>query len=280
MTYQEEIKEWLTNYKKKHFSGIPDGRWKKNQQLYPHILPESHQFENLLSPYRELFKSSKFVSEIKFHPYFHHMNSSQAMCINMFYPLIIEEKLELITQLLNMPTEKIDYKSVCFEKVSEIEGNRRPTSFDFYFKTKNGKEVHFEIKYTEQEFGKAKKDLEHIEKYQSIYKHHKSSINEKYCNQDSFLDNYQLMRNLINVGNDKYIVFIYPENNRKIKSQVETAKSDFVKQKFKRNVFNITWEELIVFIELHDKNSTKLNMQIQEFKEKYKFLKPSSQHTV
>lgn len=274
MTYQEEIKTWLSNYKEKHFEKLPNGKWKKNQETYPHILPESHRFDNLLSPYKESFLNSSFKREIKFHSDFHHLNSSQAMCINLFYPLFQERKLELIALKLGIANEKIDYDSVCFEKDSEIERGYRPTSFDFYFSTESGKKIHFEIKYTEQEFGKAKKDPEHFEKYESVYQHHESVINEKYCNRDSFLENYQVMRNIINIGHDKFVVFIYPENNLKIRKQAEYAKQEFVKTEFKEKVFNITWEDLIEFIEPHIQNSKDLNTQLKEFKDKYRINKP------
>ena len=282
MTYQAEIKKWLSDYKVKNLKELPDGKWKRNNQYYTHILPESHQFKNLLLTYREPFLNSRFKN-IKFHLDFHHLNSSQAMCINFFYPLIKEERLDVITQKLNLPKESIDYKAVCFEKDSEIEVNRRPTSFDFYIKTKSGKNIsignrfyetekniYFEIKYTEQEFGKAKKDSEHINKYEAVYEKHNFVLNPKYRNLENFLNNYQIMRNLINVGKNNFIVFIYPENNKIIKQQAERAKAEFAIPEFRENVITLTWEELIEFVELKIKNSHALKLQLTEFKEKYK----------
>lgn len=181
-----------------------------------------------------------------------------------------EKKLDIIIHALNLHNDSVDYNSVRFEKDSDIELNSRPTSFDFYFKTNKNKNIHFEIKYTEQEFGKAKRDQKHFNKYERIYKNRCSVINSKYRNRDSFLNNYQLMRNLIHLSDNSYVVFIYPINNKKIKEQAEFAKSDFVKSKFQQNVINLTWEQLLGFVETNIKNSKDLILQVTDFKDKYK----------
>jgi len=273
MTYQKEIKDWLSDYKKIHFNGFENGIWKKNKKPYPHILPDKYKCDNLLSTYRDSFCKSNYNS-IKLHSDFHHLNSSQAMCINLFYPLIKEKKLDIIIKALNLYNDSVDYNSVRFEKDSDIEQQSRPTSFDFYFRTKKGKKIHFEIKYTEQEFGRAKPDKEHIDKYESIYKNSCSAINSDYCNRDSFLRNYQLMRNLIHLSDNSYVVFIYPVNNKKIKKQAEFAKSNFVKFDFQQNVINLTWEQLMGFVDSNIADSKDLIFHMSEFKDKYK-IKPS-----
>ena len=268
MTYQKEIKEWLSAYKQNHFKGLEDGKWKRNNKKYPHILPESPNFMNLLPTYRDSFCNSD-LCKIKYHPDFHHLNSSQAMCINFFYPFIKENKLDVILQALKLQNDSKDYNSVCFEKESQIEKNSRPTSFDFYIQTIKKKEIHFEIKYTEGEFGKAKLDQEHFDKYDNIYKHHLSNFKSEYTDRDSFLKNYQLMRNLIHLAENSYVVFVYPKDNKKISKQAEDAKDNIVKSEFKSNVINITWEQLIEFVENKITDSNELSQQIKDFKEKY-----------
>ena len=276
MTYQDEIKDWLSEYKTTHFKGLKNGIWKGNKKQYPHILPEDNWFDNLLPQYKTELKDYISKQNVKLHPAFHHLNSSQAMCLNMFYPLIQEKKLDLIIKALKLNSDSVDYNSVCFEKESMIEKGKRyrPTSFDFYFMTNNGKEIHFEIKYTEQGFGKAKRDNQHFDKYESIYKKHCSAINPKYCNCDSFLDNYQLMRNVVHVSNNSYVVFIFPANNKKIKQQAEFAKLNLVKSDFQQNIINLTWEDLLGFIDSITLDSKKFTTEMTDFKDKYK-IKPS-----
>lgn len=272
MTFQQEIKKWLSYYKEASFSELEDGKWRKNGLSYSHILPEEYWFNNLLPEYRIELENYIRSRKIKRHPDFHHLNSSQAMCLNFFYPLIKEEKLQLIIQFLNLEDESVDYDSVCFEKPSKIESELgyRPTSFDFYFKTNNSKEIHFEIKFTEQEFGKAIHDTEHLDKYESVYKHHCSAINADYSNCNYFLNYYQLLRNVIHVSYNSYVVFLFPENNIKIKHQAEFAKTNLVKPAFQQNVINCTWESLIEFIDSINLGSQRLVKQMDDFKAKYK----------
>ncbi len=275
MTYQKEIKEWLRDYKISHFKGLEDGIWKKNKESYPHILPEKHKHDNILSTYKDSFWKS-IHSSIKLHPDFHHLNSSQAMCINFFYPLFKEKKLDIILKALKIENDSVDYNSVQFEKDSDVEKQSRPTSFDFYFRTMNGKKIHFEIKFTEQEFGRAKPDTEHINKYELIYKNNCSVINSDYCNCDSFLKNYQLMRNLIHLSDNSYVVFIYPVNNKRVKKQAEFARLNFVKFDLQKNAINLTWEQLVDFVDVNIADSSDLVFQMSEFKDKHK-IKPSKQ---
>ncbi|KAA6313342.1 hypothetical protein EZS27_035872, partial [termite gut metagenome] len=87
------IKDHLSTYKSGTYKDIKDGQYnyKGNIYYYPHIFPRICGNLNLLETYRDDFLKSD-LSKINFHRYFHHLNSSQAMCINFFYPLIKEEK--------------------------------------------------------------------------------------------------------------------------------------------------------------------------------------------
>jgi hypothetical protein len=200
------------------------------------------------------------------------------MCFNFFFPLLFEKKLELITGYLGFPEEKIDYKSVRFEMLSELEiaYGRRPTNFDIYFKTESGKKFYFEIKYTEYDFGKAPKDKEnredydadYIEKFNSMYSNHLDAIkpNSRGCNQ--FLGNYQLMRNLIHIGTDSYVVLLYPNGNNKIRQEATIARTEIVTNEFLPNLFTIDWRELFDSISSKVKHP-KIKAQYDEFREKY-----------
>lgn len=89
--FQNKIKNNLTNYKKKNFPELTDGRWKKNNKTYSHILPEENKFDNLLPKYKNELLIYLGKNHIKLHSDFHHLNSSQAMCFNFFLPIISRE---------------------------------------------------------------------------------------------------------------------------------------------------------------------------------------------
>ena len=273
MNYQEEIKKHLEKYKNEHFKSIENGIWRKNKVSYPYILPIGEEKLNLLPIYREdTFKYLK-DKKTKLHSGFHHLNSSQAMCLNFFFPLLKEKELEVVLKAIGyeMKNDEINYKTCCFEKESEIEkvnNKYRATSFDFYFKTKGGKNIFFEIKYTEQEFGKAKPDVTHKAKFDDVYKNKLCSFNEGYRQKTTFFENYQILRNLICISKDSYVVFLYPNNNDKIKKQAEFAKSNILMEDLKKNVINLSWEKLLCFTEKNIKNESIIK-QISDFKDKY-----------
>lgn len=277
MNYRDDIIKHLSDYRLNQLGFLDKGTWTRNGKIYhfDHILPKDKNYMklNILQGYRDSFYNSD-LSKISYHQYFHHLNSSQAMCINFFFPLFIEEKLDVILKAIGFFDEFVDYKTVCFEKTSDIEKNGRHTSFDFYMQTKNGKKIHFEIKYTEQDFGKPKKDDKHKEKYRTDYAKKCNNIKLEYCNVDSFLDYYQLMRNLIHVENDSYVVFLYPKDNIKVSQQANYAKTNLIKTEFQQNVINLTWEQLLGYVDSNIVNSKGLIKQMNDFKDKYK-IKPS-----
>ncbi|MGK4568162.1 PGN_0703 family putative restriction endonuclease [Flavobacterium sp. 3HN19-14] len=276
MTYQDEIKKHFEDNKKKLFEKVlEDGKWRNSVKKYPHILPKEEQILNLLPTYRialnEYLNNNK--NALKKHIYFHHLNSSQAMCLNFFFPLFEEKELDIILNLFGFENDEINYSKTCFEKNSDIEKsdkNYRPTSFDFYIETISGKRIFFEIKYTEQEFGKAKEDDIHLNKFNDVYKNNLRVINEEYHQPNIFLKNYQILRNLICISENSYVVFLYPNKNKKIKNQAESAKDKILNKDIKENLINLTWEELISFTEKNIK-SLKLKKQVKDFKEKYNF---------
>jgi len=267
MKFQQEIKKHLSEYKKNKFPNLPNGKWRKIE--YEHILPKENMYLNLIEYYREKFLKSS-LNNIKFHMYFNHLNSSQGMCINFFYPIFFEKKLDLIIYFLGLKNEKVNYGSVRFEKLSEIDGvnNRRPMNFDFYFETQSGKKFFFEIKYTETEFGKAKNDAEHIEKYNKIYKGNFEPIELEFCSQRKFFQNYQIIRNLIHIQNNSYVIFLYPRENKKIKEEAQRAKNKILKKEFRDNFRAVEWIKLLDFIEKNNSHDG-IKTQLIEFRKKY-----------
>jgi len=272
-TYQEIIKCHLTKYKKINFPLMANGFWKINNKSYPHILPEENKYDNLLPIYKKKLIDYLDNNNIKLHSDFHHLNSSQAMCFNFFYPLILEKKLELVTDFLELKDKTIKYETVCFEKdgKDKMKG-RRPTNFDFYFETISGKKMYFEIKYTETEFGKAKNDKEHNDKFDNIYSKLLNPLKEEFHLKEVFFNNYQILRNLIHIDENSYVVFIYPQDNLKIKEKAEKVKDEILNKKFHDNFKSVTWEDLFSFVQnkIIDIKPKQLVLQMKEFKEKYK----------
>lgn len=271
MNFQEMVKCSLGTYRKENL-GIQDAgefRYRGRDIPKEHILPTEYMTSNIIKDIRDDFYSSS-ISHIDFHKYFHHLNSSQALCINLFFPLIFEEKLHLILDLLGIPKDPIT--DACFEKESEMEtGVGRKTNFDFYLRLSKATKVYFEIKYTESEFGKAINDSEHRAKFANTYLpllKDNGYINPEFRDANRFLDSYQIMRNLCHIGEHSFVVFIYPEANHKIHNQAQTAReinlTDEGRSKFRILTLESTIDEILKQVQ-----TSRLKKHYQEFKVKY-----------
>lgn len=240
----------LGNYKKTNLGILKQGEYKYNGRIikYDHILPKENLKKNILPDYREAFWASEY-SNISLHRYFHHLNSSQALCINLFYPLIAEGLVSEIGKYINTPLTH----PVCkFEHESEIESPykaTKKTNFDFFI-SDNNLRVYFEVKYTENRFGSAKNDEEHREKFNLVYRPlllDNPYINDNCKSQDFFLQHYQIMRNLVHIKENSTVVFAFPKHNQRVFNQAnyayENVLTDIGRTKFQR----IYLEELIPY---------------------------------
>lgn len=283
MSYADSVKEYLCEYKNNILKIDEPGIYKHQGIFYEyhHILPAKlGGFLNILESYRLTFFGSGFDYK-KLHRYFHHLNSSQALCINLFYPLLKEGKLSLILDQLGFPEQDVIEEKSCFEKESDLEKdkdgkNRRKTNFDFFMKLKNGTKIYFEIKYTENEFGKTDPDeyAKHVDKFKSVYKkllNDNKFITQNYHDKDEFLKNYQIMRNLCHITDDSYVVFVYPEANNKIHKQIQYAASNILTPEGNKRFRAMTLETLIPALRENVATSSNLSQHYTEFSKKYDF---------
>ena len=273
-SFQTKVKDHMDRYKVSALKINEKGTfmYKVTESNYGHILPIDKKEFNILPKYRSDFFSSNFYEPSSLHKYFHHLNSSQAMCINFFYPLIVEKQLELMLTIL-MISGTPDYDNVGFEKISDKEEiSDRNTNFDFFIQSTEGIKIYFEIKYTEAEFGEAEKDSSHKDKYKKIYEPmliNNPAINDSVKTEDFFLDNYQVMRNLIHIDTDSYVVFLYPENNKSIRDGALSAKNKIIEPQWREHFILFTWEDLIDQVQLGTNSPVLIEYYRNEFSLKY-----------
>lgn len=266
MNFSDKTKDRLATYKATTFPGLGDGLWKKSKQPYPHILPEANKFDNLLPAYRTKLIAYLDEQQIKLHSDFHHLNSSQAMCFNFFFPLYQARTLELITDFLGLVNEKVNYDTVCFEKEGlEAKFGRRPTSFDFFFETKSGQRLLFEIKYTEGGFGKAEINSD---KFDNVYSKFLKPLNSLFHCSQPFFDNYQILRNLIHIDDNSFVVFVYPQDNDGVSKETDRVKTDFLISNYHDHFFAATWDNLFDYVSTSTTDAN-IKTQLADFKNKY-----------
>lgn len=267
----------LSKYKEKKLEIKECGIYRYNGENIPkkHILPipKGESKEKVVKEYNVLscLKDKEFLIEQKdLHRFAHHLNSSQLMCYNFFRPYIeIEEnKTRPNDALINMLSKYIainqcDDAECHFEFVQGEEYEGEDTNFDFYLRS--GKtEVFFEIKYTEEGFGKCENDEKHKAKFEKVYQGligNCDAIKKPVQFDDEFRKNYQLFRNAIRaIDKNKYVIFIYDDNNIYCKKQLEDFINNYISEDYQANIKGITWQDLVKKIETD---------HIREFKKKY-----------
>jgi hypothetical protein len=220
--YSTKLNGHLVEYKRETLRVEESGSWiarGKNVQ-HPHILPKERAALNLLPVYRQACNDYLRTArpKIKKHQYFHHLNSSQAMCLNLFFPFQSDASLiPILLDALRLPQGAPKGE---FEKVFDTEEN---TNFDFFLDYGDGfDKVFFELKLSEQGFGTAKRSL-WDEKYQAKFVRHyqphlEGFVPPKWLEQEEFLNHYQILRNLSYLrrhpGSKLY--FIFPKANESL----------------------------------------------------------------
>jgi hypothetical protein len=270
MNFSRMMCSHLSAYKHRVFGQMGDGifRYRGKEIPFAHILPFKDRQKNILEVYRTQFYASDY-SSILFHRYFHHLNSSQAMCINLFYPLIHENALNLVMQFLSIDGAS-DLRAR-FEKESDAEVAERRTSFDFHIQYSGKCDVFFEVKYTERDFGKAKYDEAHRQKFKATYlpllKRSLYLVEE--CHDDAiFLRHYQLLRNLVHLAPNVHVVLLFPSANTTVAQQAAVAYDRFLTDAGRAQLKIIFLEDLIAYLEQHCTGES-LQAYWNNFREKY-----------
>lgn len=212
-SYQQWLKQHLATYKVQQLGVLDNGVWRRNRQPYAHILPASLSHLNILEPYRAAFwyDFSEHM-HITLHPDFHHLNSSQAMCFNLFYPLLTN--LPILTAVLGLPHASVT--AYAFEHISDpTEG----TNFDFYLRLDSGTQLFFELKLSENDFGTARPNARREGKRQAIYIPRLIDTVDAAClNSIYFFQHYQLLRNMSYLHHDRsdMLFLIFPFQNSRL----------------------------------------------------------------
>ena len=271
MNFRDLACAHLSRYKVEALGVSEDGIFHHRGRAIPktHILPMGHRDENILKNYRHQFFASDYA-KISFHQYFHHLNSSQALCINFFYPLIAENKIDLFLKFLGIDSPAgID---ALFEKESDLEQAKRRTSFDFYAQLVDSSNIFVEVKYTEDGFARAKHDEEHRKKFRETYLPlvaAKSAFLMPECQDESvFLDHYQILRNLVHISDTDYVVLFFPSANTKVAEEAAYARDQLLTDEGRTRLRIVFLDEIVGFLEGECANNA-LKGYYQEFRSKY-----------
>jgi hypothetical protein len=268
-TFQNRTKERLALYKREVLNIHEDGIWRKNGRGYGHILPIDQYRLNVLSAFRAQFWSWFAGQGIRLHIDFHHLNSSQALCFNLFFPLLAPDRQGLlaIVKTLGLSGSPVAGASFEFEP-DRTEG----TNFDFMIPLDTGCRIYFEVKYTEAGFGSAKHDDKHIRKFRDVYSSRMAGRFEaSFCTISGFLKNYQILRNLwhLNLASGDTAVFLLPRANQKLFREESIIRSCLL-EPFRSRVSIVYIEDFISGLAADtNANSRVVGNALYEFQLKY-----------
>lgn len=235
-TYQNTKTGEVCYYK--HILHIPEGSTKKNVIV------------NILS--EDKVEADMFEKPQR---YAHHLNSSQILCYEFFRPMLNPDR-SLKSSLLKFISKNITTvdSNKLVGKFEHIPDRIEKTNFDFFVTgVVDDINVFFEIKYTENGFGRGEKKR-HEEKFENIYK---PLIAECGClakepTFEEFCKYYQLFRNVLRVtkanGNQEYSVFLYPAANNITEKHFTEFRKKFISGPFENHVIGIHWEDNIEFM--------------------------------
>lgn len=259
------IKNHLSQYKINDLKITKNGIYQGKE--YSHILPYDYKNHNFIEAYRNEIMNYINDNNLKLHRDYGHLNSSQVLAFNFIIPFIVEDKVNLLLELLGIPEEE-----VVSNKLEKVIDPEEGTNFDYFIQLVSGRKIFIEIKYTEAYFGTSKHDINHEDKYNSIYKSKlESYLKAEYNTVGNVLKNYQLMRYLsyLDTSKDDLFILLYPKWSKSL----DKSSKRFIGHMLidSNNVKIIYWEDIVRnAINLNDvKNNDKLLKMILEFNNKY-----------
>ena len=172
-----------------------------------------------------------------------------------------------ILELENEIAEDWAFEKVLFPK----EG----TTFDFYLKLQSGRQIFFEIKYSEQEFGKVKSIGKYRRKYEEFYKKRlQGKIMPSLNEYDELIEHYQLLRNIsyVDAAKNHLYIIICPQDNKKLIEDYNDVLDHVIVPELHGKIRLQTWESLVMaFNQLLLSNNAPLRLlhHYSQFEDKY-----------
>jgi restriction endonuclease-like protein len=217
MNYRDQLIEHLCIYKETVLGITVPGiyRHRGRDISCRHILPRTERWQNILAPIRpDVQAYLRTRPEIKLHRYFHHLNSSQAFALNLFFPYFDagpDNAGILLAALGQEGTVKEDDW-----KIEDVPDKDEKSNIDVTWTSTLGTRTLCEVKLTESGFGKAKDDRHHLEKLRRLYEPRlHDRVDPELLRPKHFFHNYQILRNIwhLAAAEASRLIFLLPQAN-------------------------------------------------------------------
>jgi hypothetical protein len=262
------LKKHLAEYKANRLGIREAGVYRKTGRAYRHLLPFNLRYLNLLESIRAEFREYlRRNPTIRLHADFHHLNSSQALAFNLFYPFLSAggEPARSMAQALGLEG---DIREWHFEYVPDAEEG---TNVDVAWQNSEGTWAFCEVKLSEGEFGSAKPDQRHEKKFREIYSPRLHGlVDERLLEFNEFCRHYQLLRNisLLATHSDSHVVFLIPEQNSALSPALNAVLGSLAAS-VRHRVHVAYLEKVLVSIKNHPTLNPELKLYAAQLEEKY-----------
>jgi hypothetical protein len=224
-TYQKRLERHLSYYRRDYLGVTRCGifRHRGIDRSYGHILPIELRWLNIPEPFR--YDIRNYVNQqrdFKLHRYFHHLNSSQAFALNMFYPFLTYAKADLATALGITPINEWRFEY--------IPNSEEGTNVDLFLTLEDKAPIYCEVKLSEGGFGKTTPDSRHKDKIKYIYKPRLyGKVDPSLLIPEKFCSCYQILRNLWLAADDPRasVLFILPQENEVLMNELKVLQQIF-----------------------------------------------------
>lgn len=204
---------------------------------------------------------------IQWHRFKHHLNSSQVMAVNLFQPLLTSPfGLEILAAVTGVESPTAD--GTGFEFVPDSEEG---TNIDFCVAGKDGKKLFVEVKLSEADFGRAKNDEKHREKFADLYlpRCQGRVLLEPGKEWEEFRHDYQFYRNALFADADTRIWFLIPGVHRSLIQRAERCLEKLTEE-IRSQVRIVRMGELFAGIVSRTSGDRTLTTHYEAFRRKYR----------
>lgn len=291
--YAERLKKHLSDYREDPDWGLGIvGRGECQHKAYSHILPADLYKQNVLETISDEFwgywknlpitngegpRGRRKRNAPRLHKCFPHLNSSQALAFNLFFPFLQDglAHIKILFKALNLEFEPAE--NILFEDVPDP---KEGSNFDVTIVCKSGRRVLIEVKLTETKFGDCQDDAKHQKKLVDYKLSLHDIVGETWLEPLKFFQHYQIMRHYARMKGDQTdVVFLFPKENESLKEGEAAIKASLLPAYVPRMKVAHLTEFVTEIIEQSGRNSD-LTAHFQLVAKKYLLSNPQVTNSV
>lgn len=269
MSYQDELKRHLADYKRLHLGIGEPGvfRFRGRDVRRHHILPLANASRNLLEEAESTANAFLAAHPIKRHRYFHHLNSSQAFAFNLFFPYFSggPESASALLRALGQGGILAEWEPEAVPAPDE------ESNIDVIWATTDGTQTFCEVKLSEADFGKARDDPRHRAKLKHVYGPILTThLEPRRLERLAFFEAYQFNRNvwhMLRVGRSR-LIFLLPRSNAGLWTLLQELLSGVV-PRTRNRISAIAIEDVISNLSGDERCPKELREYANKLKQKY-----------